>query len=281
MSEVTPNNPSGGSGPAADDCVQLRALLPAYSIGASDPDEIRLVATLLARCPEVAAEMAEYEALAETLMHSAPPVEPPAALRGSLMAALDAQDAPPAATAQRGGRIALFPTPAARWAAVVTAAAVLILIGSNLFWLDRDASARAREADLLGREQAILAMLEQQQAALASLGDVATERYVLASTEAGPASAQAVAFWKPGNAFGLLSVAGLPALTPDRTYQMWLIRGAETVPVGVLDVGADGRGTLIFEAPEPVTAFEALGLTEEPEGGSETPTTAPILVGTV
>ena len=291
MSEVTPNKlpfEGGNRPPPADDCEQLRALLPAYSIGAADPDEVRLVETLLERCPEGAAELAEYEALAESLLHGAPPVEPPAALRASLLAALDAQAtlapavaAPAAMPPAPAARLSLFPTAATRWMAAVAAVAVLVLIGSNLFWLDRDAAARARAAELMAREQAVLAMLEQQTEVLASLGDVTTERYELASTDAGPASAQAVAFWKPGNAFGLLSVAGLPELESGRTYQMWLIRGDETVPAGLLDVNEDGRGTLIFEASEPVTDFEALGLTDEPEGGSQAPTTTPILVGVV
>lgn len=187
----------------------------------------------------------------------------------------------PTSTPAPAGKVSLFPTAASRWMAAVAAIAVVVLVGSNLFWLNRDAEARTREADLMAREQAILAMMEQQQNVLASLGDVTTQRYTLASTDAGPASAQAVAFWRPGNAYGLLSVAGLPEPEEGRTYQFWLIRGEQAIPAGLLDVGDDGRGTLIFDASEPVDTFDAIGVSEEPAGGSEAPTTTPVLVGSI
>jgi anti-sigma-K factor RskA len=302
MSEVLKSNDSEDK-----DCEQLHALLPDYVIGASDPDEVRLVEELLQRCPDGAANLADYEAMTEALLHSAPPVQPPASLRASLLAALDdvpqsspARVIPPvmpapethlrptpaihpmpvtAAPTAPTSKISTFP--AARWLAAVAAIAVVMLVASNMFWLNRDAEARARVADLMAREQAVLAMLEQQQAVLASLGDVTTQRYTLASTDAGPATAQAVAFWRPGNAYGLLSVAGLPEPEAGRTYQFWLIRGEQAIPAGLLDVGADGRGTLIFDASEPVDSFDAIGVSEEPAGGSEAPTTTPVLVGSI
>lgn len=294
MSEVFPNNDpfdKGNTPPTNSDCEQLRELLPAYSVGATDADETAFVESLLERCPDVAADLVEYEAMAETLLHGNTPVQPPPNLRANLLAALDATDSGdgggtsppprPVATPAPRDNVSAFPTMPAKVAALLAAAAVLALVASNVFWLSRDSAAREREAELVAREQAILAMMEQQRDVLASLGDVTTERYELAATDAGPSSAQAVAFWRPGNQYGLLSVAGLPETQPGRTYQMWLIRGDETIPAGLLDVGTDGRGTLIFEAVEPVTDFEALGLTDEPEGGSDAPTTTPLLVGTV
>lgn len=69
-----------------------------------------------------------------------------------------------------------------------------------------------------------------------------------------------------GSAFLYLSAA--PPV--DRVYQLWQIRGETPVSLGVLD----GQGKLIQDAPDGLT----LAVSVEPPGGSEQPTTTPILV---
>src|SRR5262245_31958404 len=77
-----------GSAASGDDCEVLRELLPAYSLGATDPDETRLVESLLEKCPDAASELADYKMLAEKMLFSAPPAKPPTHLKGKLLAAI-------------------------------------------------------------------------------------------------------------------------------------------------------------------------------------------------
>lgn len=55
-------------------CAAIHPLLPAFSIGATDPDETTLVQEHLAACPQAVAELASYQMLAGVLLFSAPPL---------------------------------------------------------------------------------------------------------------------------------------------------------------------------------------------------------------
>ena len=59
------------------DCSEIHELIPAYCLGATDPGETRRVEAHLAQCREAAADAADYQALSETLLFSAPAVGPP------------------------------------------------------------------------------------------------------------------------------------------------------------------------------------------------------------
>lgn len=63
----------------------------------------------------------------------------------------------------------------------------------------------------------------------------------------------------------------LAQLDDTQVYQLWLIRGETPVSAGIFTVDEFGRGLLEVSSAAPGT-FEAIGLTIEPAGGSETPT---------
>lgn len=75
----------------------------------------------------------------------------------------------------------------------------------------------------------------------------------------------------------------LPEPARGRTYQLWILpEGASPVSAGTFDVNAFGMSTL---ATGPSAGFRvsavAVTVTDEPDGGSDGPTTAPLLVGTI
>ncbi|MFB9072434.1 anti-sigma factor domain-containing protein [Citricoccus parietis] len=73
----------------------------------------------------------------------------------------------------------------------------------------------------------------------------------------------------------VLAARGLPAPAEGRDYQMWTIQGeAAPQPAGLLEV-QDG---LALVRMQDVPADAALAVTVEPAGGSEAPTTDPIVV---
>lgn len=255
---------------SSDDCERLRDLLPAYSIGATDAEETRLVESLLESCPEVAAEQDDYESLMGAMLYVAPSVEPPAALHDRLMAAAVRPSAPLAARAPvEPPRILPFRRALIGFA--VAAAALLVL--TNVYW-----AVRFNQLD--GERRQMLDLLRGQGAVLAAVSSGSSHRVELAST-ANSAVGLATVLWSPQDDVALLYSRQLPALQPGRTYQLWLIQGQTPVSGGVFQLDAQGEATYLFHPTEPLTQVDALGISDEPAGGSPSPSTTPIAVGAV
>jgi hypothetical protein len=80
---------------------------------------------------------------------------------------------------------------------------------------------------------------------------------------------------------GVLYVHDLPELDADRVYQLWYIEeGVEGArPGATFTVDRNGNGTVLVASDTPT--YDVIALTEEPEGGSQGPTTAILLQGTL
>jgi hypothetical protein len=104
--------------------------------------------------------------------------------------------------------------------------------------------------------------------------------YRLAITPNGPENASGTVFM-PLSGSGVLSVVNLPPPASGQTYQFWYFQNDETPPVpgGTFAAGDDGAGFMII--PADVGPFRSIGISVEPEGGSETPTTAMLLQGSL
>lgn len=76
----------------------------------------------------------------------------------------------------------------------------------------------------------------------------------------------------------VLWVDGLEALE-KRDYQLWFVNSEnERWDAGVFDPDADNVATYLIDLPENFGDYQAAGVTIEPEGGSEGPTSDPILL---
>lgn len=71
-----------------------------------------------------------------------------------------------------------------------------------------------------------------------------------------------------------LEVSGLPRLSDDRVYQAWLERDGRIEPSSTFIVDRDGAGAATI--PDLAGASKVM-VTAEPRGGSETPSTAPLI----
>src|SRR5205085_287226 len=76
-----------------------------------------------------------------------------------------------------------------------------------------------------------------------------------------PPGAEAHMFLSPQSSTALLTVNMLKPLPASQTYEFWLIRGANALPAGIFNVDATGNALLPVNAPEPLGAFEKVGLT--------------------
>src|SRR5262245_31418417 len=99
-------------------CDEVRDQLPAYALGALDPDERLAVERHLATCAGCRAALESFEGVATAMASAAPPVPPPASLRVRLMTEVQSPRAlesdAKAATASTAPRKGFF---VPRWAA--------------------------------------------------------------------------------------------------------------------------------------------------------------------
>ncbi len=69
---------------------------------------------------------------------------------------------------------------------------------------------------------------------------------------------------------------GMPSLSPEETYELWLIDDEGAVPAGLFDVDEQGRATQLLTGDLQQAA--AIGVTVEPAGGSPQPTSDPVIL---
>src|SRR5205085_5277677 len=124
----------------------LLDLIPAYALGALDPDERAEVEAFLATDDEARTLLAEYQAVTDAIVLTAPARRPPAHLNADLRQRLAASRPHPTATAHKS-EPTLVPPPAATsarpalqrrspvWVRYVTAAAMIALVLAALLLL--------------------------------------------------------------------------------------------------------------------------------------------------
>lgn len=252
---------------------ELTEMLPALGFGAADANEAEAFAALLADYPEAAAEMAEYAALHEALLFAAPPAQPPTHLARRLEQAITTAPAAGFWSRLRKAagteRAAPFAAPL-RWA-VGAALALLLLLSGYLLGANRTLR---QELGTMG------AQLERQNLALGLLAADDVVRIEVPAAADGSA-AHASVLWSPGYKVAILYAEEFPALSADQVYQLWLVQGEERISGGLFTVSGTGSGTLVF-LPEPgLDAFDRLGITPEPAGGSPGPTSPAVVRGPI
>lgn len=267
---------------SSQDCEKLLELLPAYSLGATDPDESAFVEARLADCPEAAAELASYAGLGEALLFSAPPLEAPAGLADRLRVASApvARPAPrspmarQASTAGFGQRIReALGVISLRPAGVLAGLAILLLVVMNLYLLSQVAGLRGQQdalADQIAGQGELLAMVDAGEAL----------RFHLPAGPAGVDSgAMASVICNPEQNLGFIYAENLSPLPAGMAYQVWLIHEEERVSGGLFAVDERGSARLVVRISRPFGEIDAIGITAEPASGSPGPTSPPVIRG--
>lgn len=224
------------------------ALTGAYALDALGEAEVASFREHLAGCESCPSEVAELRATAIRLFD---PVSenPPPALRDRVLTAVDrtAQYPPlPISLADRRDtrrRRIMAATGAALAAAAVTA--------GTLFAVTADDPPTAGE---------VLAAADARVIPLTGGGaDGPSAEIVLSASEDA----------------AVLQMEGLPAPPEGQTYQAWVFDGDEPVPSATFEPTATGLVTEVLTDAAGATSF---AVTVEPDGGSDTPTTEPVMV---
>jgi hypothetical protein len=238
-------------------------MIGAWALDAVDADERALVEQHFASCDSCAQEAAE---LREAVAHLADVTiaEPPPRLRASVLAevrrtrqeapsepapeAAPQPTAPPRHRARRGFRLPSWRLAFGGAVLALTAALAAVFVTVSLM------QSPPSQADR------ITAVLESADAQFAYQEAEGGGRVAVISSDA------------LDDAVVVLSDLASPG--EDRAYQVWMVAGAVQVSAGVMDSG-DSSATMLIEG---IGDTELIGVTEEPSGGSDTPT-LPMVAG--
>ncbi|MBW8751333.1 MAG: anti-sigma factor [Propionibacteriales bacterium] len=230
---------------------EIHALSGAYAVDALDADEKVLFEQHLAACPACQAEVAGLREATASLAQSVE-ADPPPTLRDRVLADIrTVRPLPPEVESERPTKVRALPV-RRRLTAFAVAAALLGVAGvGTVVWHQNSTSDQ-------GRTSAADRILRASDAKRVSLAlDGGGSASVVRSVSAGRA---------------VLITRGMPSAPTDKVYELWLQTPAGTmVPAGLM---SGGSRTVVLDGD--ATNATAAGITVEPKGGSESPTTAPI-----
>ncbi|WP_430647679.1 anti-sigma factor domain-containing protein [Agromyces sp. GXS1127] len=261
----------------------LDGLLDAYALDAVSDEERAIVEARLAESPELRAEVAARLEAAAALAEAVEPVSPPPTMKDSILDRLDevaqvpvtgveAAERAAVAAAGAGANAARDPQPAAsvagpverearrRWfqrpAAIVAAvaAAVLLVAGAivGVNWPGPAGWGAQREVQ-----------------AIASAPDARS------ATVAAADGGEVTVVWSEQLGESAVRASGLPEVGADSTYELWYIDASGATPAGTFDPD-DGAAYVVLDGQ--FRPGVIVGMTVEPAGGSEAPTTEPVVV---
>jgi anti-sigma-K factor RskA len=233
----------------------VHTLIAAYVLDALDDGERAAFEQHLAACEPCREEVVGLRRTAVRLADAAA-VVPPSPMRAQVLQRVaqtpqvrDASGAPRRWTS-RGGR-----PRSPVWLAAAAVLAVISVGLGGLAWSQYRAAEDARRTT-----QAITQILADPNA-----------RSVTRSLPGGASAKLVVADGR-----GVLAGDALPALADDRAYQLWIIRGKQISSAGLGPSGADAAGAW-SRLVDGVRPGDVVAVSVEPSGGSDQPTTTPVV----
>lgn len=233
----------------------------AYALHALTGAERAEFEAALAESEQLRTEVTELTDTAVELGMSVAPVEPPASLRASVLAAVAATPQNPAAdpvgepvetSAERRANARWFRRPVVALAGVAAAAVVALAVTFGIGGLNPSDPVAAQIAEIQAASDAQTADVEITGGGTATL------------------------VWSLALERSALLVDGMAGLPAGSTYELWYIDADGATPAGTFDPGDDGAHSVVLAGS--MDAGDAIGVTVEPEGGSDAPTTDPVLV---
>ena len=245
-------------------------LKDAYVLGALPEEERQSFEDYLAGHPERQAEIDELGAIAGLLAFSAQEQEPSPELRSRLMEVVEAEAEPRRVTRRSmSARIGDYLS----FRSLALGAAALLVIGL-LSWnvllqgqlqdlQGQVADARGQVQDLQGQVEEARDQRQVQQSQTIELKGSWAEQ---------GANAEVALIHKDQI---ILVARNLPSVPEDRTCQIWVIKGDVPKPSGLFQPDGNMTATPITNS---ITQADVIAVTVEPAGGSDQPTSDPVLL---
>ena len=240
--------------------------LEAYAQGVLDERERARVEAHVQDCAECAAELSEYRSVIALLPAALHTEDAPSSAWDAIERTIGRHEvAAPRSPASIGrwrfGRWHGLPRKLQPALLGITAAAVIGLIAWN-------ASLQTKLSD--------------RHTTLVAPGNTTEETVVELTARIGQNSLGGRLFMSGDRQQGGLVVAGLPELASGRSYQVWFIRPDQSrAPAGVFRVDNLGQAVFLVAVPQPTRDFNGVAITEEPEGGSGSPSSYDLLAGPI
>ena len=192
-----------------DEHEQIKELAAEYALGILDPAELHGVEEHLTGCADCHRYYGEMQAAGNALALSVAPLPASPELRARILAAATARPQPVVNRRQWGG-----------WAVGVAAATVAVLVGVD----------DVRQRRELAAELTELAVVEQQLTLQQLIAQPVLDgqRYVRLAPVSG--TGPSVIWVSPVGKAPYIAAPSLPALPPDRTYQLWFLQGSKPLP---------------------------------------------------
>lgn len=248
---------------------EIQAAIPLLALGGLSQPEQAQLEQHLAVCPACRALLAEYTFVARELDAQVPARELPAQLESKILQQLPKQNAraareiPRAAEKARAPGFWRQPVRVSRWAFAFGVLSILLLLGVT--------TALAFQVQRSGAWNSVFV---SPSAKLASL------KVVELTGAAGPnRKPTGYICLLPDSQIAMLWLSNLEPLDWDHTYQLWLIQGGQRISGGLFRPNDKGRAAVMVNAPQPWAAYQEIGVTVEPEGGSAGPTTPRVIGG--
>lgn len=293
-----------------DDILEM---LPAFVVGALEPDEMLDVEEYINAHPELMTRVHELESAAAKLAYAAPSQPLPKDLHAKVMnraraslsprqqpVAAPTTHAPPHAPRRQSQPVVQENENwLVRWlrgravfdlglvAAVAAVAVIGILYRDSLVQIEdlqrqvnsmqaQIATIQQRTNELENENIRLQSELDTRQNQLASIGG-AQQVVALGGTEAAPGAKGTL--YVHDN-IGTLVLSNLDTLGEDQIYQLWLIPpDGAPIPAGLLGHASQDAETISLTLPTSLDSIAAVGISVEPPGGSTAPTGPIVLLG--
>ena len=222
-------------------------LVAAYVLGVIPIDELTEVANHIASCDTCLEEAKAHSEVADELALTVAPVPLPAGFADGVLALARRKEPALAQTPEpAGAQVLSFRRRILSGALAVAAAVIIGVLGAG--FLDA-------RSDLQRSRQVIGALTAGSGLPLEGRGG---SKGHMVPTQNG----------------ALFVAAGLPEPPPGRTYQLWALRNQQPVSLGTFGVE---EGQAVVRIEDPVDGVDGMAVTVEPEGGSEEPSSDPVM----
>ncbi|WIE75344.1 anti-sigma factor [Curtobacterium sp. MCSS17_007] len=280
-------------------------LTGSHALDALSDDERAFLEHVLTTSPELQAETDSLRETALQLAYAVEPVEPPASLKASLMAQIartpqaapDEQVAGVPSTAT-GLEAPLAPAtalaPAASPAPVAAPSASSAPVegraaaAARRRWFQRPAAALSAAAAVavvfLGVGLGVGTNFGQSEGtgpettqASGTLDSIYAASDFQRTTAKVPGGGSATVVWSHDVGKSAVILDGVEQAPEGKTYELWYIgsEGTKVSPAGLVDGARNGVHTAVLEGD--LTPGDSIGMTVEPEGGSDQPTSTPLM----
>jgi anti-sigma-K factor RskA len=253
---------------------RIEEFLPAYALGALDGEDLRaLEEHLAAGCPACRRDLDLWQRDLEALAESVTPIQPSDTTRARIL------------------RFAAAPVPVRsvpRWLPFAAAAVLLLAVWGFAGQIRLRGELRRMAAGQESLERRVADLGREVQQARFEVRHTAQALQVLAAPHVsttvlaglGPTpGAAGHTYVNPQTHDALFYAFNLPALGPDKTYQLWFIADGKPVSAGTFSVDPRGTGSLRVERVVDVKDIQAWAVTVEPRGGVPQPTGEMVLKG--